>query len=675
MRPEPASAAMALDRALAGVVRRGRLSHAMYAAAAFVASAAALMALGASAPVALAIALSAGGIVLALDRKARTRAHAAVLIERAVPASRNAVITAQELLVHPERASAWMRGKVIADAAGFVGALRPSAARPLARPALLLAAALVAAAIGGSVPRRIVSNVRESLQGDAGGSGAGGGSLAVVIEPPSYTGLPPSREVDPARIEALEGSTVRLSLTGAASSWRLRFGSRPVPLAHDGTAVMRLTDSGYFALEPGAASDGGARLVPVTVTPDRAPSVHIDAPARDLMVPDASRRIAVTASASDDLGLDALELRYTKVSGTGEDFEFVEGTLPVTLTRTNGRAWRAATEIALGSLQLEAGDSLVYRAVAKDHRPDGTGEASSDTFFIEIAGPGQVGLEGFELPPEQERYALSQQMIVLKIERLRARERVLSREALQESTAAIAAEQRAVRANFIFLMGGHVEDEEVEAEQSSEIQEGRLENSARREISTAIHLMTRAEQGLVSVNTATALPPAKSAVDALQRAFGRNRYILRTPPSRAEIDPSRRLSGTLSAASSWRRDRHGDVPDPKARRLDAFVEAVLATSKWMTSGDQVSATSIDALAEQALAVEPGAPEWQQIAARLTALRDLVAKGGQAPDVLARLGDAVRPALDMAQRSSRRPAGTGTRRPSALGRAWAEEARR
>ena len=66
---------------------------------------------------------------------------------------------------------------------------------------------------------------------------------------------------------------------------------------------------------------------------------------------------------------------------------------------------------------------------------------------------------------------------------------------LEEQTSAIAAEQRAVRANFVFLMGGHVEDEEEEAEQSHEIQEGRLENTARREISRAVSHMTSDRAG------------------------------------------------------------------------------------------------------------------------------------------------------------------------------------
>ena len=89
---------------------------------------------------------------------------------------------------------------------------------------------------------------------------------------------------------------------------------------------------------------------------------------------------------------------------------------------------------------------------------------------------------------------------VLKLERLRAKEAGLTREALTEEAASIAAEQRTVRANFIFLLGGHVEDEFEEAEHSHEIQEGRLENTARQDINAAISQMTRVGEGLAALN-------------------------------------------------------------------------------------------------------------------------------------------------------------------------------
>ena len=211
---------------------------------------------------------------------------------------------------------------------------------------------------------------------------------------------------------------------------------------------------------------------------------------------------------------------------------------------------------------------MIYRIVGRDERPGDAGLASSETFFIEVAGPGQVALAGFELPPDRERYALSQQMIVLKLERLRAREKTLDRATLEQEVGNISAEQRAVRANFVFLMGGQVEDEEAEAEHSHEIQEGRLENTARREIVDAIQHMGKVEVGLAAINTTAALPPARAAVEALQRAFGRNRYILRTLPVRSRVDPSRRLTGEIcdglrlapGALSARSRRRRGGRP-------------------------------------------------------------------------------------------------------------------
>ena len=670
MPPEAPPCAVALERALSRLLTRIRAAHVLFAVAAGIALATLLRASG-GAVVADWTGAAAVSVVMVATRRSRTRRQAAVLLERAAPGSRNTLITAEELLAHPERASARMRARVFGDAARLAAGVRLSAARPLRGPAMTVLAAIITAVGLTGIPHRFAGSVLDVARG-ASMNRSGAVSLTVTVEPPAYTRRPATREVNPEHIEALAGSTARLSIDADPREWRLRFGRHPVEWSASGTAAVPLDESGYFALAP-IASTAAARLVPVTVSPDGSPVVRIETPARDLVVPDATRTIRVKATASDDLALESLELRYTKVSGTGEDFEFVEGRLPIALVRASDQKWDGTAGVALGSLQLEPGDSLVYRAVAKDRRPGAQGEASSDTFFIEVAGPGQIGLEGFELPPEQERYALSQQMVVLKIERLRAREASMAHGSVQGSAAAIAADQRAVRAYFIFLMGGHVEDEEMEAEQSNEIQEGRLENTARREISAAVHLMTRVEQGLMASSTAAALPPAKSAVETLQRAFGRNRYILRTPPSRAGIDPSRRLSGRLASAASWRRDVQRPGPDARLARIDAFVSASLAVAKRISSGEPAAAPWFASLAEQALAIEPGAREWQQSAARLTALGEAAAAARSRSEWLAQLSDAVKPALDAAQSASR--AHIGRPRSTALGRAWAEESKR
>jgi hypothetical protein len=546
----------------------------------------------------------------------RTQSAAARQIERYQPAFRNLLITAEELLRVPRRSPDWIRARVIDDAARVIRGESSASHIRLRGPALAAAAAIVLWGVTlRSLHRPVIEAVRDRAA-DALAAVSGVPSVRATIIPPAYTAAPSFTVTDPERIDALEGSRIQLVVAGRGS-WRIRLGTIELGLTRDGnrwTADTRVTTSGYLAVEPAIGNGSGRKLIALSVTPDRAPSVKVDAPGRDLLLPDASRRIPIRATAADDLGLRSFELRYTKVSGTGEQFEFVEGALPLTIARDSGTAWRGDGELALTALRLERGDSLVYRVVARDGRPGIEGLGSSDTYFVEIAGPGQVALAGIDMPPDQDRYALSQQMIVLKIERLRAREAGMPRDALREEIETVAAEQRAVRANFIFLMGGHVEDEEEEAEQSHEIQEGRLENRARRDISAAVRHMTLAERGLAALSTSAALPPARAAVEALQRAFGHSRYILRASPLRSRIDFSRRLSGELRSASGWMREadgsRGGSIAS-RARTLMARVRALEA------AGGRVDRDALGRLAEESLAVDPASPEWQEISVALS----------------------------------------------------------
>jgi hypothetical protein len=457
-------------------------------------------------------------------------------------------------------------------------------------------------------------------------------AISVTVHPPAYAGAPAATRTNPERLEVLEGSRLQFALTRGAPA-RLRFGGREVGvLAPNGHALETVAlESGYFAIESRDGDSGEARLISLSVTRDRAPTVTIEKPARDLLLPpDPARLVPIQISAADDLGLASLELRYTKVSGSGEQFEFQEGVVPLRVTRGSGRDWRATADLPVGALTAGAGDSLVYRAVARDARPGDAGAGTSDTFFVEIAGPGQVPLEGIEMPPDEERYALSQQMIVLKIERLRAREQTLPREALVEEAGLLAAEQRTVRANFIFLLGGHVEDEEEEAEQSHEIAEGRLQNTARREINAAIGLMTRAEQGLVAGDTGRALPPARGAVEALQRAFGRSRYLLRALASRTALDPGRRLTGNVGAAGDWRRSLA--EPDPRAgAKVRELLDDLITAYDGI--GGVTTAVQLGALAERVLALDPGSPRWHAAARQVQGAARQLSSAAEARQLL------------------------------------------
>ena len=551
--------------------------------------------------------LVGGSLVLWRTSPLRSRRAAAAAIESVRPHCRNVIITAEELERHPQLATGATADRVFAEAERLVTNIRAGDVVPLRRAAVALGIAGVLAVLlipDARLAMRDVTPARAEQER----APLVSGSVRFSIDPPAYADGPSVILTDPERIEVLERSRVRVEASGTT---RVRFGSGAV-------AEIVAHESGYFAVEGADGTSG--RLIPLTVTPDHAPVVRVEAPGKDLLLPDGSRTIPVAISASDDLALSSLELRFTRVSGSGEQFEFEEGSLPVRLARSSSRDWRAEGALMLPAMNLGPGDSLVYRAVARDRRPDDAGLASSDTFMLEIAGPGQVALEGVEMPSELERYAMSQQMIVLKLERLRARETSLPRHALVEETAAIAAEQRTVRANFIFLLGGHVEDEFEEAEHSHEIQEGRLENTARKDINDAIAEMTRVGEGLAALDVPAALPPARAAVESLQRAFGRSRYLLRSLAVRSRLDPGRRLTGDLQDAGDWQRtspdaeDRDGEA----VRRL--LGDAVEAVSVSRQAGG-LPLPRRQALAEAALAIDPASELWQDMARRLAETSD------------------------------------------------------
>jgi hypothetical protein len=614
--------------------------------------------------------------VIRATRSRRSTEAAARLVEAASPECRNVVITAAELLRHPDRATPRMRARVFRDAEARSAGIPVARAAGLSRPAWILVASIALSAGTSGLFAPVASRLgRATPTPPAAGTTSAPEAFTVIarIEPPAYTGLAAQDVTNPDRIEAVEGTVLRVTVR-PAGDWRIRFGAAAMESTRSATETSArtvLSESSYLAIDASPGAKTAARkLIAVSVTPDRAPVVRIERPGKDLVFPNARGSVAVSAAANDDFGLQSLELRYTKVSGSGEQFEFQEGTLPLAVTTESGRSWKAQAEIALSPLELDPGDVVVYRAVARDRRTGDEGLATSDTYFIEIAAPGQVALEGFALPPDRERYALSQQMILLKLQRLQAREAGLPRPRLEEETGNIAAEQRAVRANFVFLMGGTVEDEEVEAQQSHEIQEGRLENTARKEISTAIQYMTRVEQALAAVSTGQAIPPARAAVDALQRAFGRNRYILRMLSTRSRIDPSRRLSGELSGASDWPRDVEAASLDGETREARALLAQLVEVAGAIADGRALDLTALAALPERALAIGPAADDWQQTSRRLAALRDAVGAHAPAKDQLAMLDDVLPAVIRRAGKGARAIPETGVGSPGALLGSWA-----
>ena len=479
-------------------------------------------------------------------RRARTRV--AAQIEARVPECRNVLITAEALLAGTLQARSGVRAVVLDDAVRRADAIAPDTLWPwgpsVVRP--VLAALLWVAAAFVPLPHltRNLASVAEAAFTPS------ITQVEITLAPPAYTGQPASTVINPDRIAPLAGSQVQVRVVASAATITLETTAGEVPLPKGDDAVftgsLRVDADGYIAVTP-RGSEGTAgvrRLIGVSAVPDRPPEVRITAPAKDVFLRSGATRLTVRVQGSDDIGLRSLRLAYTKVAGAGESFTFTEGDVPVSLTRATAREWTAVGVLPLDTLNLDVGDMVVYRGVATDGRP-GAAAVESDAFIVEIVSAGSAMAEGFSIDDRQDKYALSQQMVILKTERLLARAPAMARDTLREEAMGIAAEQRSVRAEIVFMMGGEFEDEVAEAEHEGELSDGRLDNSGRADLGVATRAMSRAATQLIDGDLRAALATERAALVAMQRALSRRRFILRTLTQREPMDDSRRLQGTL----------------------------------------------------------------------------------------------------------------------------------
>jgi hypothetical protein len=307
--------------------------------------------------------------------------------------------------------------------------------------------------------------------------------------------------------------------------------------------------------------------------------------------------VPIEIVAADDIGLRDLRLRFTKVSGSGESFTFQDGEWPVRVSRQSATQWTGGFRLDLAATGMGPGDSLVYHAVAHDARLGAEGAVESERFLIEIARPGALAAGDFSLPEPEEKFALSQRMVILLTERLLERRPRLSAEDYAREAQALAIAQRRVRAEFVFMLGGEVEDEFEEAAHAHEVEEGRQANQGKGDLTEAVRQMSQAETRLTAVEVREALPYEYRALAAVQAAFGKARYFMRTLPAAVQVDPARRLQGDRALASSA---RWTVTPLPDKARADALdLLARLATTQ----------VNLDRLLPALVAVDRADPAW------------------------------------------------------------------
>ncbi len=122
----------------------------------------------------------------------------------------------------------------------------------------------------------------------------------------------------------------------------------------------------------------------------------------------------------------------------------------------------------------------------------------------------------------------------------------------------------------------------------------------------AINAMSRAEAELNGGRAPEALVFEKAALAALEKAFDRRRYFLRTLTERARIDPARRLTGDLKDARSWTRGESA-VPAPPS------LEAQRLLMRDLSAAVPTERGSAAALAARVATIDPASVDLQKAA--------------------------------------------------------------
>jgi hypothetical protein len=555
-----------------------------------------------------------------------TPAHVALAVEARARSLDNLVVTAEAIACGRAKAPhRIVAGELFAVATTRLAGMTSASVQPLGRVVVMAVLSLVGVGFlfvvlparpqpedTASRGEREVSQVALSP-----------GDLRVIVTPPSYVNQGQATLMNPTSLTVLEGSRVRLEVSNEGTRTRIPVlhevdGRQTAFQAAESLAILEFVATTSRPLlvrssDTGLASD---RLVHLRVEADGRPAVMLREPAKDLMFAEAAGQVSVQVDARDDIALQSLSLRYTRVSGAGETFTFEEGEWPIEINKDGAQAWRGRAVLSLERLKLQDGDTLVYRAIARDAKP-GADPSSSDTYLIEIGRLAGVASTGFALPEERDRQAISQQMLIIKTERLHVDRNKLTADTFAEQAQLLAVEQRMVKAEFVFMTGGEVEDEVEEAASAHELAEGRSENSGQVELLTAIREMSRAEARLNAADTARALDFERAALKALQRAFDRRRYLLRTLPERARIDVARRLTGELNSARSSTLARDIQAADSTVENARALLAEL--------NGAHSTRGTLAPLASRMLGLEAQSEELQQAALQLSAAADDTAR--------------------------------------------------
>ena len=525
------------------------------------------------------LALGVGLLILArrLRRSGALRQNlpsAALWIESRFPSLRYALVTVVDPTV---TAAAPVLERQVAEVL-FEPVVRRAVRRSVSAPALAtLAGVLALFALPGGVVARIV----RPRGGDALGRLSAASSrnplatIVVRVLPPAYAGLGDRSLDDPATVRALVGSSIVVEGREGTESVRATFSDRTQRSTVNGDRWSISLAAPAAALAVHLRAGSHERLLVIDPIPDSVPVVTLSSPARDSIYRRPSGRVQLTASVADDLGLAGGSFEYIISSGGGETFTFRSGR--VGAATFNGREGVLTASLSLDSLELNPGDIVHLRAVARDRNTvNGPGVGASETRTLRIARTDEfdsVAVEGAP-PSEPERDALSQRMLLMLTEALEKKRPSLARGTLMIESREIAVDQTLLRkrvGEIVFARLGETGGEEgnavtkrlehpvnadsllAAADRANSVLSGAaLEGvedetavvAINRPLLVAYNHMWSASSELEIGQPAKAIPWMRKALDALQAARSAERIYLRGRARPVVVDVERvRLAG------------------------------------------------------------------------------------------------------------------------------------
>jgi hypothetical protein len=376
-------------------------------------------------PLAIALAIAAAAYALYRGRRVRSLPAVALWLEERVPELRYALVTALDApLASPalERDIAAIQWPPV---------VRRALGNALLPPLLVL---IAAATLLFALPAGVRARISEPRAGDALLRAPIAAApmrnrlspLTGEIQPPAYTGEQHVVVEEPSSIDALTGGHIIVRGQGPSSGITASLANSALPAAslRDSADQWRLdvvVPAKPAALELHDRSY--ARTIIIAPHADSLPVVSLTAPTRDTVVRAPKGSLALSASATDDYGLESGWFEYIVSSGEGENFTFKSGVIHRT-NAGNARAAKLAGSLNLDSLQLKPGDLVHVRAVARDrNNVTGPGVGVSEPRTLRIPRASEydsIAIDGAP-PPDVDSSQLSQRMLIILAEKLQAR--------------------------------------------------------------------------------------------------------------------------------------------------------------------------------------------------------------------------------------------------------------